>query len=378
MQSVQPRYRSIPFIAAQLAYRRLAPARFAPLTIGAKQRASGGDYSHWNGPAGFHPQNGEQGLSDFAIGKLTEGTGYTDESFAVNWPGYEWHPVRGAYHYARSQWSGAAQADYFLRQAVPYLPKMQLLAWDFESYGNVFSSAFMAETIAALDFLRGRFDGEILLYTNRSLRNWLRSESIKRYSIDVFLQYGFWYAAPLFTPSPDANPVMPTGVDYWDIYQYTWIFDGRRVGINDSTIDYNVYNGTRAQMLADFGVSAEPPPPEEPPMDINLIKQKVVEAYGELDAAQDALDVALAELIGTPPPPAEQMQVKPKALLRIRDSVYGTEIGNFIGGEVITVLERIPHADTSIWVRHSGSGTKPAGWSCQRTKIGDIWLVPFP
>src|SRR4029079_18299895 len=51
----------------------------------------------------------------FAVAKATEGTGFTDSSFAHHWPGMRARRgMRGAYHFFRPSIDGAAQADHFV------------------------------------------------------------------------------------------------------------------------------------------------------------------------------------------------------------------------------------------------------------------------
>jgi len=262
----QPRYRNIPFVYAQRIRRALYGYPTYPQIIGDKQRASGGDGSHWNLPGILTPELDTAGLVDFWFNKLTEGKGYLDESYALNWPGMKQLPVRGPYHYQRSQVTGVSQMSWFLQSLDPYHKDINVMALDFESVGNTFTTAFMVELHLSFEYLKSRTDARLELYTNRSLRNWLHYESIHHYGEDVFLDkyIGLWLASPLWTPNPDMIPQMPDGVTEWDFLQWTWIFDGYPF-ILDKTIDFNVYKGPRVQMLSDFKVGTPPPPPTSTP-----------------------------------------------------------------------------------------------------------------
>jgi lysozyme len=71
------------------------------------------DISHWQGTVNWDAI--AAGGIAFAYMKATEGTGYTDDTFARNWSEARRVGVlRGAYHYFRPEMDAAAQADRFL------------------------------------------------------------------------------------------------------------------------------------------------------------------------------------------------------------------------------------------------------------------------
>ena len=92
-------------------------------------RAVGPDISHWQGT--FK----NKGNIDFVIVKATEGWGYVDPEFENFLPEVMTVPIRGAYHYFRTEYDPVAQVENFLEAVTG--KGFHFLAVDYEGHNNV-------------------------------------------------------------------------------------------------------------------------------------------------------------------------------------------------------------------------------------------------
>src|SRR3990172_1566609 len=94
-------------------------------------RAIGPDLSWWK--ESYDPE-GAPNQADFAITKATEGIYRIDPALESIWTGIQKLPIRGLFHYQRSEHSWQRQVDYFLDQANKY--DLHILALDVERVNN--------------------------------------------------------------------------------------------------------------------------------------------------------------------------------------------------------------------------------------------------
>jgi GH25 family lysozyme M1 (1,4-beta-N-acetylmuramidase) len=204
------------------------------------------------------------GQIDFAIIKASEGTA-RDPKFAEIWVGVQKVPIRGAYHFLRSQLDWKAQADFFL--SVISSCDLQIYSLDFESKYNEMSAKFADMAHKWSDYITQKTGKLVLLYTNPS-----------HYDADLF-PYGDWMRDyPLWiaqywmnNPNPDKDPKLPLNrkSGEWAIYQYAseinFAGHAKEYGTPVNSINLNVFNGTVADMRAWLQLDAPPPPPPSPP-----------------------------------------------------------------------------------------------------------------
>jgi GH25 family lysozyme M1 (1,4-beta-N-acetylmuramidase) len=255
-----------------------APSLYSILpALGTKGRAVGPDLSHWK--VSYDPDIATS-RADFAITKATEGTTFIDYKLAQIWNGIAKLPIRGLFHYQRSELSWRAQADHFLRVAAPYQP--HILALDVEPFNNTLDNRFFQDSYRIIQYLKESISTptKVMLYTNKStFENYLY-----RYWVNYFGRQGeeealtipLWYAQYWTLWSVDKEPSMPKQRATWDIWQITEAANSAEWGAGSAGVDLNVYNGTPAQMAAWLELSTDdepdpvpvptpiPPLPDEP------------------------------------------------------------------------------------------------------------------
>jgi GH25 family lysozyme M1 (1,4-beta-N-acetylmuramidase) len=175
----------------------------------------------------------------FGFAKATEGTGFTDSSFAHNWPAMRAAGVlRGAYHFFRPSVDGVAQADHFVDEinargglAAGDLPPVA----DVEVSDNVSAATVIARLHAFLDRVQARTGRRPMIYTaNFFWGSYLGNPS--------FTQYPLWVAN--YGPS---CPYLPNAWGDWQFWQYS---DNASVSGIPGGVDGDEFNGTLAQLQA--------------------------------------------------------------------------------------------------------------------------------
>lgn len=141
---------------------------------GAATFAKGVDVSHWQGTIDWL-RVGDDGYS-FMFAKATEGTTFSDITYAVNRAGVQGVGLRlGAYHFARPTGSGdaaivasaVAQADHFLDIAQPRSGDLPPVL-DLETNGGLAPAALVRWTQAWLDEVAARTGVNALIYASPS------------------------------------------------------------------------------------------------------------------------------------------------------------------------------------------------------------------
>ena len=158
---------------------------------------------------------------DFGIAKATEGLGFRDGYFGVNWHAMKsLGMLRGAYHFLRPG-DAASQASYFVSYVRAYgLDTDDILALDVEdaAVSNSSVRTFVADT--------QRMTGKrVFLYGNYSFLG-------QGYFSGLYESNPFWIANPGGAAgSPQSVHPFPV----WTIQQYSW-----------EPLDQNIFNGNGA------------------------------------------------------------------------------------------------------------------------------------
>lgn len=222
----------------------LAAGATATLSLPTAQAQSGVtegiDVSHWQGTINWG-QVYNAGVR-FVIMKATEGTTYTDDTFANNWVNSKAAGlVRSAYHFARFEIDPIAQARYFYNTVRPASGDLPL-ALDFEE-----RTGAPATTAAQKRYWCQRFVQELrrklgrppLIYTGFYF--WRDDGANSPYNYGCPLWMARWGV-----PSP--NP-LPGAWSNWTFWQYT--STGSVSGITGN-VDRDQYNGSLTAMQSLF------------------------------------------------------------------------------------------------------------------------------
>ena len=206
----------------------------------------GCDVSNWQGAIDWAKVAG--GGYQFALCKASEGTTFTDPTFAANWAGAKTAGlVRGAYHYCRPDLGNtpAAEVATFARalEAAGGVAPGDVIALDAET-GNGNLLAFVTGWLQAAE---AQFGCKPLLYSSPSFmqQHGLLGDA-------TLAQYGLWLAS-WSTSAPQAPPSWT----FWALWQYSaW---GSVPGIT-GYVDLDQFAGTADQLRA-YGVPQPKPKP---------------------------------------------------------------------------------------------------------------------
>jgi GH25 family lysozyme M1 (1,4-beta-N-acetylmuramidase) len=190
----------------------------------------------------------------FAFAKATEGVDFVDSRFTLNMANAPAAGVYiGPYHYARPDsfendpLDAAKEANDFVDAIQPYYntpgfvlrPVVDMEESDLEGVAN--PKAFLSEWLR--DFqavVQSRLGFSAIVYSSTSYINSYYESNIS--------QYPLWLANWNYAP-PNVPPASADGIfNGWDFWQYT--STGSVGGI--SPVDRDVYQGTLAEMLAEF------------------------------------------------------------------------------------------------------------------------------
>jgi GH25 family lysozyme M1 (1,4-beta-N-acetylmuramidase) len=218
----------------------------------------GVDLSYWQGAVDFDKL---AGMVDFALLRAGYGNDFIDPRLEEYRQGCIAHGIPfGLYWYAKpgkdfskhalnffSVWEDAPGAIYpvFDLEENGGLAKTALESWLYKMY-------------SAFNGLSGNQYPDDMTYTspgfantNLPLTNWLKR---------TVLWVAHWTTA--------GQPTIP---NEWAVPGFTWRFwqwsatgKGSDYGVSSRYVDLNRYNGTKAQFLAEFGITPPPPPPPEP------------------------------------------------------------------------------------------------------------------
>jgi GH25 family lysozyme M1 (1,4-beta-N-acetylmuramidase) len=184
----------------------------------------------------------------FAIMKATEGTGFTDSTFARNWANAKNAGViRGAYHFFHPALDPIAQANHFVDVMGPLhagdLPPML----DLEITNGLSAAHVAASARAFLQHVEARTGRRPLIYTGYFFwRDQVGDPS-------GFSQYPLVMAAYV-----SGCPLVPNSWGHFTMWQYS---DSGRVSGIAGNVDLDVFNGDMKALRALAGEQAGPPPP---------------------------------------------------------------------------------------------------------------------
>jgi len=228
------------------------------------------DVSHWQG-------NGVMDCNEpvqFAILKATEGTGYTDPTFAAKAKrARERGWLLGAYHYARPEKGNTAKAEaaHFVAVVKPHLDHANglLLALDWEDKALTVANpaAWALAFLQEVERLTGR---KPLFYGSKASILSSKYDSIARAGYGLWVaQYDHTNPVALTGKTPKFS-VFPWGT--WALYQYT-----DAAAVAKMRVDGDVFNGNREQWLAYAGGKAKPEPAApsvcHPVIDLPVLRQ---------------------------------------------------------------------------------------------------------
>jgi hypothetical protein len=223
-------------------------------------------------------------------------------------------PIRGAYHYFRSEHSPInksitfpwkKQADFFLKCVKG--KDFDFYALDFEvnkfpEFGNEVDNIddvdFSNNAKEWMDYVHEASEGkQLMIYTNINLytkyRGWMD-------------KWPLWIAHPRKDLRRDAKPGLPQDAKKWRIWQYAWADKGEEYGVRSDKIDLNVYNGTKEDLR-----SWLKPDEEEKPV-------KPIEAIDDGGYTWEQLINAVREVGDTHDEPWERWIRKAKATAYVR------------------------------------------------------------
>lgn len=203
------------------------------------------DISHYQGTPNFAAVHGANVGLVFL--KATEGTSYTDPTFAANRASARAAGLTtGFYHFARAG-DAVAEANHFCN-VVGHLDHGDILALDWE----VPSSNPPAWSLSFLKQVEARFGVKPLIYMNQSTANGYNWNSV------VSNDNGLWLAKYDFDPN-----AVPT-TKYWSTVAVKQYSDRGTVAGVAGQLDLDVFEGDAAQ-LAKYGFGGGSPTPVPAP-----------------------------------------------------------------------------------------------------------------
>lgn len=190
----------------------------------------------------------DPGHLDFIIVKASEGWA-ADPLFSSYLPNICSIPVRGAYHYYRTETDPILQAQNFMGAVRG--KGFHFLAVDYESRNNTLDKAGAEGLMKCLKHIRQYQPLPVFIYTGAYIyRDKIR---VWDQEIDTFpLWLGRWN----YHDSAVADPTTAlAGGDLgrsWDFWQYTSTGVGASCGVGSTNVDMDVYNGTAEELISRF------------------------------------------------------------------------------------------------------------------------------
>lgn len=169
----------------------------------------------------------DQNLVNFVFIKATEGTTFTDKSFAKNWEeSREAGFLRGAYHYFNIESDGKKQAEHFI-SVVPKEGNTLPPVIDIEEVGTE-QAKLIVELRQYAREIEKHYGIKPIFYVNK--------QTYELYIRDNFKDYLIWYA--IYNADPP--------IDDWTFWQFS--NSGSVNGI-EGPVDYNNFNGNKAEIM---------------------------------------------------------------------------------------------------------------------------------
>ena len=169
----------------------------------------------------------DQKLVNFVFMKATEGTTFTDKSFAKNWEeSREAGFLRGAYHYFNIESDGKKQAEHFI-SVVPKERNTLPPVIDIEELGDD-QARMIVELRQYATTIENHYGVKPIFYVN--------NKTYEEYIRDNFKDYLIWYAIY------NANPP----IDNWTFWQFT---DSGSVDGIEGPVDFNNFKGDKEDIM---------------------------------------------------------------------------------------------------------------------------------
>jgi len=204
-------------------------------------RAAGTDYaiqgidiSHWQGSINW--TSVKNSGKTFAFMKATEGTTYTDPTFATNWANAKAAGlIRGAYHFAHPNTSAVNQANRFCDVVKPTHGDLQMML-DLEATDGVSPSGVRSWVVAFINQIKARTGRPGIIYTGFYF--W-RDSAGNGSNLDC----------PLFLAAYVSNPdpYVPAAWPFFTFWQYT--STGSVPGVSGNC-DRDAFNGSTSGLNA--------------------------------------------------------------------------------------------------------------------------------
>ena len=216
------------------------------------------DISHWQGTIEW-PLIPDR--YKFAFIKASEGSGWTDDMFALNWAAAGDQGIkRGAYHFWRAAYDAEAQANHFFNTVVQTGDLGELPpVIDIEDTYAAKQSTTPGKIIDIEEYVEDRFGQKPIIYT----ACWYWDTWVRSYALGDNPLWTAHYKAQWL-----GNPCVPMGWDDWQIWQYS--SHGRIPGIGGN-VDWNV---AKDEWFAQFD---EPSNGENYAEDLHLIANDLAE-----------------------------------------------------------------------------------------------------
>ncbi len=223
-------------------------------------RMRGIDVSLWRGAIQWGEVPKDEGNIRFAITKATDGIGWTDPTFDVNWVGMRRAGlVRGSFHFYQPGIDAEAQADYYMGVMdglvhdfdLPLILDVEPTKFNISTWGKLSSQEHAKRLRRCLERIQAGSGRKPILYTNpNTWQTYLKHSK-------AFSDYPLWLAN--YTTGLPLVPAENWGGKGWTIWQFTE--DGAARGVNPP-VDVNWFNGNMEDMLRIFNMKPLPAPPE--------------------------------------------------------------------------------------------------------------------
>jgi GH25 family lysozyme M1 (1,4-beta-N-acetylmuramidase) len=209
-------------------------AATARATSGSDFSIQGVDVSHYQGSINW--TSVKNSGKTFAFMKATEGTTYTDPTFATNWAGAKAAGlIRGAYHFGHPGSSAVDQANRFCNVVAPTHGDLQMML-DLEVTDGVSPSGVRSWVVAFINQIVSRTGRPGIIYTGFYF--WRDSAG-----------NGSNLNCPLFLAAyvTDPNNFVPAAWPFFTFWQYTDA--GTCPGISGN-VDRDAFNGSTSGLNA--------------------------------------------------------------------------------------------------------------------------------
>jgi GH25 family lysozyme M1 (1,4-beta-N-acetylmuramidase) len=173
---------------------------------GTSYALQGIDISHWQGTINW--TSVKNSGKRFAFCKATEGTDYTDPTFATNYPAIRnAGMLRGAYHMGHPAVDAVAQADSFYDTVQPVSGDLPMVL-DLEKTDSLAPADVRAWVVSFVNRLTTRLGRAPIIYTGFYF--WRDSAG-----------NGSNLSCPLWLAAYNNNPLVPAAWSSWSFWQYT-------------------------------------------------------------------------------------------------------------------------------------------------------------